>query len=371
MRLAIFVGTRPNLVKAAAVVSAFARRGVEVPIIHSGQHVDANLSGVFFDRFGLPDPTHYLGVGLRSRGEQLGEIVSRLAQLLPSLELDELIVVGDVTSTAGGALAADSCDLPTAHVEAGLRSFDWTMAEERYRRIVDSIARRLLVSEPSGVTNLESEGRAPDEIHFVGNVMIDTLLRFRDEAEDARVWERFGCERGHYAVTTLHRPGNVDDPAALAESLAVLGAAARRAPVLFSAHPRTQTALTRFDLELPPSVELLPPLEYLDFISLMAGALAVLTDSGGAQEETTVLDVPCLTMRENTERPITCELGTSRLVGRSVAGVEAALDEIAAGVYPRARPIPLWDGHAGDRIADLMLAGQPRPSGTVTAAKGS
>jgi UDP-N-acetylglucosamine 2-epimerase (non-hydrolysing) len=355
VRTAVFVGTRPNLVKAAAVVSAFARKGVDVQIIHSGQHVDANLSAAFFARFALPDPAHYLGVGPRSRGEQLGEIVARLAQLLPSLELEELLVVGDVTSTAAGALAADSCDLPIAHVEAGLRSFDWGMAEERYRRVVDSIAQRLLVSEPSGVRNLQAEGRDPSEIHFVGNVMIDTLLRFQGEAEDAREWERFDCDQREYVVATLHRPGNVDTPDALAESVAVLAAAARRAPVLFAAHPRTHARLEQYGVQLPDAVRLLPPLDYLDFVSLMSGALAVLTDSGGAQEETTVLDVPCLTMRENTERPITCELGTSRLVGRSVPHVDDAFDEIEAGVYPRARPIPLWDGRAGDRIAALML----------------
>ena len=357
MRLAVFVGTRPNLVKATAVVSAFARRGVDVQIIHSGQHVDANLSSAFFTRFALPDPAHYLGVGLRSRGEQLGEIISRLALLLPTLELDELIVVGDVTSTAAGALAADACDVPVAHVEAGLRSFDWTMAEERNRRVVDSIAQRLLASEPSGVTNLRSEGRDPSQIHLVGNVMIDTLLRFRDEAQQARQWEQFGCEQGGYVLATLHRPANVDTPVALSESLDVLGTAARKAPVLFAAHPRTRARLESFSLQLPKAVRLLPPLDYLDFISLMSGALAVLTDSGGAQEEATVLDVPCLTMRENTERPITCELGTSRLVGRSVGLVGDAFAEIEAGTYPRARPIPLWDGHAGERIAALMLDG--------------
>jgi UDP-N-acetylglucosamine 2-epimerase (non-hydrolysing) len=355
MRYAVFVGTRPNFVKAAAVVSAFARRGVDVPIVHSGQHVDQNLSQSFFDRFELPTPSHYLGVGPRSRGEQLGEIVSRLAALLPSLELDELMVVGDVTSTAAGALAADSHDLPVAHVEAGLRSFDWTMAEERYRRVVDVLSHRLLVSEPAGIDNLRHEGHAAERIHFVGNVMIDTLLRFRSAAEEARPWEPLGRDPRGYGVATLHRPSNVDTRDALEESLRVLGAAAHRFPVLFSAHPRTQAHLREFGLELPPGVELLPPLDYLDFIGLMSSAAVVLTDSGGAQEETTVLDVPCLTMRENTERPITCELGTSRLVGRSVPAVERALDEIEAGSYPHARPIELWDGHAGDRIAELML----------------
>jgi UDP-N-acetylglucosamine 2-epimerase (non-hydrolysing) len=344
-------------VKAAAVISAFARRGVTVDIIHTGQHHDPNLSDAFFARFDLPPPAHHLGVSSGTRGEQLGEITARLARLLPTLRLDELIVVGDVTSTAAGALAADAIDVPVAHVEAGLRSFDWTMPEERNRRVVDAIATRLLVSEPSGVRNLEREGRAGDAVRLVGNVMIDTLFRFKPQAEAARVWERFSLARGGYAVATLHRPANVDTRAALGECAAVLAAAAARHPVLFAAHPRTSNRLRELGVALPDSVRVLPPLDYLDFISLMAGAAVVLTDSGGAQEETTALGVPCLTMRENTERPVTCELGTSRLVGRSLARVQQALDELAAGTYPRGRDIPLWDGHAGDRIAELMLAG--------------
>jgi UDP-N-acetylglucosamine 2-epimerase (non-hydrolysing) len=359
VRLAVFVGTRPNFVKAAAVVSAFRRRGIEVPIIHSGQHADATLSGSFFAQLQLPEPKHHLGVGPRPRGAQLGEIVERFSVLLPSLQLDELIVVGDVTSTAAGALAADACDVPVAHVEAGLRSFDWTMPEERYRRIVDAIAQKLLVTEPSGVANLRAEGREEAQIHFVGNVMIDTLLRFRARAEEARPWERYGCERGRYIVATLHRPHNVDEPVALAESVAALEVAARRYPVLFAAHPRTRTKIKDFRLEIPSGIRVLPPLGYLEFIGLVTGALAVLTDSGGAQEETTVLDVPCLTMRETTERPITCELGTSRLVGRSVEEIEHALDEIEDGTYPHTQPIPLWDGGAADRIAAVFLDGKP------------
>jgi UDP-N-acetylglucosamine 2-epimerase (non-hydrolysing) len=271
------------------------------------------------------------------------------------MRLDELIVVGDVTSTAAAAVAADACDLPVAHVEAGLRSFDWTMPEERYRRIVDAIAQRLLVSERSGVSNLYAEGRDPGDVHLVGNVMIDTLFRFRARSVGARVWERFGVPKGGYALVTLHRPNNVDDPQPLAECLAVLALVGRRFPVLFAAHPRTSARLREHGMALPDSVRLMSPLDYFDFIGLMAGAAVVLTDSGGAQEETTALGVPCLTMRENTERPITCELGTSRLVARSVAKVEEALEELASGTYPSGREIPLWDGHAADRIAELML----------------
>lgn len=354
-RLGIVVGTRPNFVKAAAVIRGLAAREVRPLLLHTGQHHDASLSDAFFKRLELPAPDHHLGVQGGSRGEQLGEMVGRMSKLLPALKLDALIVVGDVTSTVAGALAADACDVPLVHVEAGLRSFDLEMPEERNRKIVDTLARWLFASEPSGVENLVREGRARGDVHLVGNVMIDTLLRFRDEARAARVWERFSLRERDFAVATLHRPGNVDSRSALSESLACLAVVARQRPVLFAAHPRTQGRLKEFGVELPQGVKLLPPLDYLDFIGLMSGAAMVLTDSGGAQEETTVLDTPCLTMRENTERPVTCEQGSSRLVGRSVERVQQAVADIDAGRYPKAGAIPLWDGGAGRRIAEVLL----------------
>lgn len=354
-KLGIVVGTRPNFVKAGAVVRALRARGVMPQLIHTGQHHDAALSDDFFKRLELPDPDHHLGVKLGSRGEQLGEITMRLAKLLPALALDELIVVGDVTSTAAGALAADACDVPVCHVEAGLRSFDLSMPEERNRKVVDALAHRLFASEPAGVENLAREGHDGAKIHLVGNVMIDTLLRFRDEARAAKPWERFDLKPGEFAVATLHRPGNVDEKGPLAESLECLGLVSRERPVLFAAHPRTQKRLADFGLKLPDGVRLLPPLDYLHFIGLMSAAFVVLTDSGGAQEETAVLHAPCLTMRENTERPITCIKGSSRLVGRSVAKVKEALAELEAGTYPKGGEIPMWDGKASDRIAEILL----------------
>ena len=354
-RLGIVVGTRPNFVKAAAVIRALRARQVTPMLIHTGQHHDAALSDAFFKRLELPDPDHHLGVQGGSRGEQLGQMVSAMSKLLPALRLDELIVVGDVTSTVAGALAADACDVPVSHVEAGLRSFDLGMPEERNRQIVDAIASRLFASEPSGLANLLREGHARAKIHLVGNVMIDTLVRFRDEAKAAKVWERFSLEPGKFAVATLHRPANVDGREALAQSLECLGRVGRKHPVLFSAHPRTQARLKEFGLALPDGVRLLPPLDYLDFIGLMSEAWVVLTDSGGAQEETTVLGAPCFTMRENTERPITCEKGTSRLVGRDVQKVDQALADLEAGRFPRGEAIPLWDGNAGARIAEILL----------------
>jgi UDP-N-acetylglucosamine 2-epimerase (non-hydrolysing) len=265
-------------------------------------------------------------------------------------------VVGDVTSTVAGALAADALDLRLSHIEAGLRSGDDTMPEERNRKVTDVLAQRLFASEPAGVANLAREGVPPGRVHLVGNVMIDTLLRFKAEALAAAPWASHGLDRGQYAVATLHRPGNVDTPAALAECVAVLAETGRRMPVLFAVHPRTTQRLAAAGLALPPSVRALPPQDYFDFLGLMAGAAVVLTDSGGAQEETTALGVPCLTMRDNTERPITCERGTSRLVGRRLPDATRALDEIAAGNDPRGEGVPLWDGGAGARIADLLAA---------------
>ena len=357
MKFALVVGARPNFVKAAPVLGALDRRGADVVLVHTGQHFDAALSDVFFQRFGLPEPHYHLGVGAGTRGEQFGEIVRRLAQLLPQIRVDEVIVVGDVTSTAASAVAADNCDIPVSHVEAGLRSFDLTMPEERNRKIVDVLAGRHFVSEPSGVTNLLREGHDPSHIHLVGNVMIDTLFRFRIEAMVATPWLRYEvCERG-YAVATLHRPNNVDTPEALEEALRVLELVAHRYPVLFSVHPRTTARLRKFGLKVPPGVQLFGPLDYLEFIGLVSGARVVLTDSGGAQEETTAMAVPCLTMRENTERPITIEKGSSRLIGRSVERARCVLDEIDAGAFDCGLGIPLWDGKASERIADVLLEG--------------
>lgn len=355
MRFGIIVGTRPNFVKASAVIRALAARNVKPVLIHTGQHHDASLSQAFFDRLSLPPPDHHLGVSAGGRGAQLGVTIEKLSALLPTLKLDELIVVGDVTSTAAGALAADACDLKVSHVEAGLRSFDDTMPEERNRKVVDAIAHRLFASEPSGVKNLLAEGHPASQVHLVGNVMIDTLLRFKEQAIADQPWARHGLERGKYFIATLHRPGNVDAREAFDEAMAVLSECAKAGPVLFAMHPRTTARVQQWGLELPKGVRACPPLDYLEFIGLMAGAKAVLTDSGGAQEETTVLQVPCLTLRENTERPVTLTQGSSRLIGRSLEKAKQALAELAAGSFPVGGAIEGWDGKAGARIADVLL----------------
>lgn len=336
-------------------MAALDERGERPVLIHTGQHFDRALSEVFFDRLGLPEPDHQLGVGAATRGEQFGEITVALARLLPKIGVAETIVVGDVTSTAAAAVAADSSDLVVTHVEAGLRSFDDTMPEERNRKIVDALATRLLVSEPAGVANLRREGVPDNRIYLVGNVMIDTLFRFRDLAAAAKPWDRRGLIQGGYALATLHRPSNVDAAEPLTSCLAILAEVARRWPVLFAVHPRTQARLGELKIKIPDGVVVTGPLDYVEFIGLMQGARVVLTDSGGAQEETTALRVPCLTLRENTERPVTVNAGSSRLVGRDLAMVSRYLEEIAAGTFAVGNGIPLWDGHAGSRIADILL----------------
>lgn len=356
MTWGLVVGTRPNFVKAAPLVRAMQARNLPFKLIHTGQHFDAALSDSFFQRLGLPTPDVHLGVSASSRGEQFGEIVASLSRTLPSLHLSRLIVVGDVTSTAAAAVAADCCDVPVVHVEAGLRSFDESMPEERNRRVVDSIATLLFASEPAGVANLLREGHAQERVHLCGNVMIDTLLRFRDDAVRAAPWAKHALDKDRYALATLHRPANVDAESALRESLGILAEVAKDMPVLFAVHPRTTARLKSFALALPERVTHLPPQDYFDFLGMMAGAAVVLTDSGGAQEETTALGVPCLTLRENTERPITVSEGTSRLCGRRLDLVKKHLAEIRERRFAIGSGVPLWDGHAAERIVDILAA---------------
>ncbi len=360
MRVVSIVGARPNLMKIAAVDRALRRHdGIEPVLVHTGQHYDERLSGLFLEQLGLPAPDHYLGVGSGPHGEQTGRIMIALEPLLLELEPALVIVVGDVNSTAAAALVAAKLGQRVAHVEAGLRSFDRTMPEELNRIVTDALSDLLFVTEPSGTENLRREGIPPERIHFVGNVMIDTLLEHRERAAELDMPARLGLEPGGYAVATLHRPANVDSPAALARLIAVLEGVAERLPIIFPVHPRTAARLRNGgqwqSLSGIPALRLVEPLGYLEFLGLMADARVVLTDSGGIQEETTVLGVPCLTLRENTERPVTIERGTNRLAGREPSSVLAALDDVLGDGH-RATGVPeLWDGRAAERIADIIL----------------
>jgi UDP-N-acetylglucosamine 2-epimerase (non-hydrolysing) len=359
IRVCLVAGARPNFMKIAPVARALAACGVAAEIIHTGQHYDERMSQAFFRELEIPPPLVNLGVGSGTPLAQTAEIMRRLEPVFLEQRPDWVVVVGDVNSTVAGALAASKLEIRLAHVEAGLRSFDRSMPEELNRIVTDAISDRMYVSEPAGVANLEREGVDSRRIVLAGNVMIDTLLANLEKARAVRAWERFNLRPQEFALATLHRPSNVDVRENLQAILAALEETSRRLPVLFPLHPRTRKRIEEFGLAASLSgnqVSVIEPLAYFDTISLIDAARVVLTDSGGMQEETTALRVPCLTLRENTERPITVEMGSSRLVGSNTSAILAAVDEILAGP-PRSGTVPeIWDGHATERIANDLCA---------------
>lgn len=357
MKVVHVAGARPNFVKVAPLVAAFEARGAEAPVVHTGQHYDERMSRLFFEDLGIPRPRVDLGVGSGSHARQTALVLERFEKVVEDERPDLVVVVGDVNSTVACALAAVKLGVPVAHVEAGLRSFDRTMPEEINRLATDAVSDLLYCSEDSGMANLAAEGVAAWRRVLAGNVMIDTLLRHRERAAALGTAERLGLPRD-YGVVTLHRPSNVDDPADAARAADALAGAARRVPLVFPLHPRTRRAFETHGLlsRLGPGVRMTEPLGYLEFLSLLSGARVVLTDSGGVQEETTVLGVPCLTLRRNTERPATVSDGTNRITGADPAAVAAAAEDALAGRFPVRRP-PLWDGRAAERIADHVLSG--------------
>jgi UDP-N-acetylglucosamine 2-epimerase (non-hydrolysing) len=353
----LVAGARPNFMKLAPVARAIADAGgLKVRIVHTGQHYDEAMAEVFFRDLGIPRPDVNLEVGSGSHGAQTARILERYEAHLLSSRPDATVVFGDVNSTAACALAAAKLLVPVAHVEAGLRSFDRTMPEEINRIVTDALSDLFLVSEPSGVANLRREGIPESKIRLVGNVMIDTLMGELEKARGQGTARRLGLEGRRYGLVTMHRPSNVDEPAVLGRLLALLREFSAELPLVFSVHPRTRQAAAKAGLaELVAAGQsaliCLEPLPYLDLLSLAQGAAVVLTDSGGLQEETSILGVPCLTMRENTERPITVEQGTSRLVGNDPAKVREAFREAVSSQWKRGAGIPLWDGRAAERVA--------------------
>jgi UDP-N-acetylglucosamine 2-epimerase (non-hydrolysing) len=371
LRIASMVGARPNFMKIAPIVHEIQRTaGIEHRLVHSGQHYDQQMSESFFEELHIPKPDVNLEVGSGSHAWQTAEVMKRFEAVVLEWKPDVVIVVGDVNSTLAAALVASKLGVPVAHVEAGLRSFDMSMPEEINRKLTDAISDLLFVTEQSGIQNLRKEGVEQDRIFLVGNVMIDCLVEHRKIAEKSEILRRLGLQEdgdkaSAYGLLTLHRPSNVDDPAVLRDILSTIATLAEKMPVFFPVHPRSLERIRQFGLgsylaeEKPGAaargIVPLPPLGYLDFLCLMDHARLILTDSGGIQEESTILGVPCLTLRENTERPVTVEQGTNQIVGRDPKKILAAA-ALVLGAERRAMKAPeLWDGHAAERIVKILV----------------
>ena len=363
VEIACVVGARPNFMKMAPVFEGLrSYPWLRPTLVHTGQHYDEAMSRVFFDELGMPAPDVNLEVGSATHAVQTARILERFDAWLEEARPGLVLVAGDVNSTVACALAAAKRTIPVGHVESGLRSRDRTMPEELNRIVTDVLADFLFAPSADAVENLAAEGIDRAKIHFVGNSMIDSLRRHLAAARARRTHDRFGLDPRGYAVVTLHRPSNVDDPESLERILDALRSLAARLPVVFPAHPRTAARLAGPGDPSIAGVTVCEPLGYLDFLGLMEASRLVVTDSGGIQEETTALGVPCLTLRDNTERPITVSEGTNRLIGSDPAAIAPAAGAVLAMPPPAPRAPALWDGHAGGRIAAILAAAlQPRP----------
>lgn len=360
MKILAVAGARPNFIKIAPLMRVLkATPGVETLLVHTGQHYDEKMSQLFFDELHIPKPDLNLEVGSGSVPASMAKILLAFEPVLQKEQPDLVIVVGDVTSTIACAFAAAQMQIPIAHVEAGLRSFDREMPEEINRVLTDAISDFLFVTEQSGVENLRDEGVSDSKIYFVGNVMIDTLLANKAKSDKSTILSQLDLEPQGYALLTLHRPSNVDDKAVFFRIFDAVADVAQKMPVIFPVHPRTRNRIAQFGIEdriaALPNLKLIEPLGYLDFLKLTAEAKAVLTDSGGVQEETTILNVPCITLRENTERPVTITHGTNILVGTETEKILAAVEKVLSRPKTPTRRPAFWDGRAAGRIVQILV----------------
>ena len=351
------VGARPNFVKIAPILAAMQARGhaFQQVLVHTGQHYDDDMSRIFFDDLKMPAEDEFLGIGSGTHSEQTGRVILAFEPVLLKHQPDWVMVVGDVNSTLACALVCAKLGVHVAHVEAGLRSWDRSMPEEINRLLTDQICDLLFTPSKDAGANLSREGIAEQKIHFVGNVMIDTLVKMLPKAQERPILGDLGLEKGGFMLVTLHRPANVDQPETLAQILSALETIAQEFPVVFPVHPRTRKNMQSFEMQAE-GVNFLEPLGYLDFLALTNSARLVLTDSGGIQEETTYLGVPCLTVRPNTERPVTVEIGTNRLVASQRESILEAVKDLFSGHVRKGVCPPLWDGKASERIVEVMLA---------------
>lgn len=353
------VGARPNFMKIAPIQHQIEKSDKLTPVlIHTGQHYDEKMSKVFFDELGMPQPDVYLGVGSGTHAVQTASIMVGLEKEMQRIKPDLVLVVGDVNSTVAAAIDAAKLHIPVAHVEAGLRSNDRNMPEEINRVLTDSISNFLFVTEQSGLDNLKSEGISSERVHFVGNVMIDSLVANLQKARQSAILEQLEISAREYCLVTIHRPNNVDNPENLDKILSAFEVLQAQKKIVFPIHPRTRKRLSELGFEdrvkKMKNLILLDPIGYLDFMRLMEKAVLVLTDSGGIQEETTYLGVPCLTLRENTERPVTVSVGTNQLIGMDTQEIIFHAQAIMAGKTGKGQIPELWDGHAAERIVRIL-----------------
>jgi len=358
--LYLVAGARPNFMKLAPMVRALDRRSdaLAYRIVHTGQHYDREMSDVFFEELGIPKPDHHLGAGGGTHAQQTAKVMVAFEELCQTARPDAVVVVGDVNSTLACSIVAKKLGIPVAHVEAGLRSGDLAMPEEINRLVTDAISDWFFVTEPSGEANLLREGKRPETVHYVGHVMVDNVLYQREALlrsppvdGDSLAFKR---ANPRYGVVTLHRPSNVDDGVVFARVASALREVSQTLPLAFPVHPRTRSNLEKFGIELGPRVALMPPLAYMEFLNLWKDASVVLTDSGGLQEETTALGVPCVTLRTNTERPVTVTEGTNVLAGSDLDLIVQAVRTVLAGGGKQGRRPHLWDGQAADRTVEIL-----------------
>ncbi|MCP9769379.1 UDP-N-acetylglucosamine 2-epimerase (non-hydrolyzing) [Lacihabitans sp. LS3-19] len=354
----IIAGARPNFMKIAPIIDAFKRhnfeaKGIKYRLIHTGQHYDKNMSETFFDQLGIPHPDINLQVGSGTQAEQTAKIMVAYEKILLENPSDLCIVVGDVTSTMACSIAARKLNIRVAHIEGGIRSYDETMPEEINRKVTDAITNYFFTTSEVANQNLKREGIKPEQVFFVGNTMIDTLLKNMDRLKKPQIWEDNGLKENEYIVMTLHRPANVDSPENLKKLVKILSETVSPNKIIFPIHPRTKKIYESLDLQ-PENIVLSEPMGYLEFNFLVKNAKLVITDSGGITEETTVMKVPCLTLRDSTERPETCTIGTNMLIGTDPYKLIEPLQNIFAGKWKKGEIPVLWDGKTSDRIAEVL-----------------
>ncbi len=356
MLITIIAGARPNFMKIAPIIDSVQKaseKGLNISyrLIHTGQHYDKKMSGDFFEQLGIPEPDANLEAGGGTQAEQTAAIMVRFEKELLENRPDLVLVVGDVTSTMACAITAQKLHIPVAHVEAGIRSGDWTMPEEINRLVTDSITNYFFTTSEVANSNLRESGISDERIFFVGNTMIDTLLKQMPKFKAPSFWQEFNLQKRGYLVMTLHRPSNVDDPEQLKQLLEVLEKGTDQLPIIFPMHPRTRRNIEKFGISLN-NVKVVEPLGYLEFNYLVQHAKGVVTDSGGITEETTVMGVPCMTLRNSTERPETCTIGTNELIGTDPKALEKALQDLFSGKWKKGDVPPLWDGNTAERIVE-------------------